>query len=85
MIYRYRTQGVCSQEMIIELSDDKKILKSLQIIGGCPGNTLGLAKLVQNMPVPDVIARLDGIRCGNKSTSCPDQLARALKAILAEK
>ncbi|MCQ2378082.1 MAG: TIGR03905 family TSCPD domain-containing protein [Victivallaceae bacterium] len=85
MLYRYRTQGVCSQEMLIELSDDKKILRSLKIVGGCPGNTLGLAKLVENMPVDEVIARLEGIRCGNKPTSCPDQLARALKAILAEK
>ena len=85
MTYRYATQGVCSREMVIELSDDKKIVKSLRIVGGCPGNTLGLSRLVENMPVEEVISRLEGIRCGAKPTSCPDQLATALKAILAEK
>ena len=85
MIYRYRPQGVCSQEMIVELDDDKKIIRSVQILGGCPGNTVGVSRLVAGMNVHDAIARLEGIPCGNKPTSCPDQLARALKAILAEK
>ncbi len=81
MIYRYQPQGVCSREMEIEISDDKQSIRSLKIIGGCPGNTLGLSRLVAGMKIDDAIAKLDGIRCGGKPTSCPDQLARALKAI----
>lgn len=81
MIYRYQPQGVCSREMEIELSPDNQTIQSLKIIGGCPGNTQGISSLVAGMKIDDVIAKLDGIRCGGKPTSCPDQLARALKAI----
>ncbi|MCQ2353100.1 MAG: TIGR03905 family TSCPD domain-containing protein [Victivallaceae bacterium] len=81
MIYRYQPQGVCSREMEIELSPDNQTIQSLKIIGGCPGNTQGISRLVAGMKIDDVIAKLDGIRCGGKPTSCPDQLARALKAI----
>lgn len=81
MIYRYQPQGVCSREMEIELSPDNQMIRSLKIIGGCPGNTQGISRLVAGMKIDDVIAKLDGIRCGGKPTSCPDQLARALKAI----
>lgn len=77
MEYRYKPNGVCSREMIIELDGD--IIKKLTIVGGCAGNTLGLSKLVEGMNINDVIKRLKGIPCGNKSTSCPDQLAKALE------
>ena len=73
----YRTRGVCSQLIHFELDGD--IVTNVQFLGGCHGNLQGIAKLVNGMKVDDVIARLEGIRCGNKMTSCPDQLACALK------
>lgn len=77
MTFTYRPKGVCSQLMEIEIEDD--IVKSLKVHGGCSGNLQGISRLVEGMTVDEVIARLDGIRCGFKSTSCPDQLAQALK------
>lgn len=77
MEYRYKTSGVCSQEMIIEIEND--IIKKVTIIGGCAGNTKGVSKLVEGMKIDDVIKKLKGIPCGSKGTSCPDQLARALE------
>lgn len=79
MEYRYKTSGVCSQEMIIEIDDD--IVKKVTIVGGCAGNTVGVSKLVEGMQIDEVIKRLKGIPCGYKGTSCPDQLARALEEI----
>ena len=79
MEYRYKPSGVCSREMIIEL--DGNIIKKLIIVGGCHGNTQGVSKLVQGMNINEVIHRLKGIPCGNKGTSCPDQLAKALEEI----
>ena len=73
----FRPRGVCSQRMNIEVEDG--ILRSLKVTGGCSGNLQGIARLVEGMPVEEVIKRLDGIHCGFKSTSCPDQLAQALK------
>ena len=73
----YPTKGVCSQAIAIELEDD--VVKSVQFMGGCQGNTQGVAMLVRGMKVDEVIARLEGINCGGKGTSCPDQLARALR------
>lgn len=73
----FRPRGVCSQRMNIEVEDG--ILRSLKVTGGCSGNLQGIAQLVEGMPVEEVIKRLDGIHCGFKSTSCPDQLAQALK------
>ena len=78
MTYNYRTKGVCSKEMHIELNDDHTI-KSVEVIGGCNGNLQGISKLVEGMDIDTVIERLDGIHCGMKETSCPDQLANALK------
>ena len=78
MTYNYRTKGVCSKEMHIELNDDHTI-KSVEVIGGCNGNLQGISKLVEGMDIDTVIERLDGIHCGMKETSCPDQLATALK------
>ncbi len=79
MEYRYRPTGVCSQEMVIELDGD--IIKSVKIIGGCPGNTVGLTYMIQGRKIDEVIQKLKGIPCGMKTTSCPDQLARALEEI----
>ena len=77
MTYTYRPRGVCSQYM--ELEVENGILRSFRVLGGCDGNLQGIARLVAGMPVDEVIARLDGIRCGGKPTSCPDQLAAALR------
>ncbi len=77
MEYRYKTNGVCSQEIIIEM--EKDIIKKVTIMGGCAGNTKGVSKLVEGMKIDDVINKLKGIPCGSKGTSCPDQLAKALE------
>ena len=82
MQFEYRTQGTCSQRILFEIEDGK--LQNVKFIGGCNGNLKGIAKLVEGMDVDEVIARLDGIRCGFKNTSCPDQLAKALKEYKAE-
>ena len=82
MTFTYRPKGVCSQLMEIEIEDGK--LQSLNVIGGCDGNLKGISRLVAGMEVEEVIRRLEGVRCGRKSTSCPDQLAQALKASLSE-
>ena len=74
----YRPFGVCSQLIRVEVEDN--IVKSAEFVGGCSGNTQGVARLVKGMNVDEAISRLEGIRCGFKETSCPDQLAKALKA-----
>lgn len=79
MTYEFSPRGVCSRKMLIEVEDG--IVRDLQVVGGCHGNLQGISSLVKGMKIEDVIARLDGIRCGGKSTSCPDQLAQALKEI----
>lgn len=76
MRYNYRTQGTCSTN--IELEVEEGVVKDIVFWGGCNGNLQGIAKLVKGMPVQSVINRLEGIRCGWRSTSCPDQLCRAL-------
>ncbi len=79
MVFDYQPKGVCSRLMRIEVDDG--VVKSLQVMGGCNGNLQGISKLVEGMKVEEVIARLEGIRCGFKPTSCPDQLAQALKGL----
>ena len=79
MQFKYKTRGVCSNEMRFEIEDNKII--SMQVIGGCHGNLQGISSLVKGMNIEDAISRLKGIRCGFKSTSCPDQLAQALESI----
>lgn len=74
---RYKTSGTCSSAIDFEVEDG--IVKEVKFIGGCNGNTQGVAALVKGMPVDEVISRLEGIKCGFKGTSCPDQLAKALK------
>ena len=76
MEYRYRPQGVCSQEIVIDIENG--IVKDLKVIGGCSGNLQGIANLVKGRTVDEVIERLNGIKCGFKPTSCPDQIAKAL-------
>ncbi len=77
MTIDYTPKGVCSRHMRIQVEDG--IVRSLEVEGGCNGNLQGISKLVVGMKVEDVIARLEGIHCGFKPTSCPDQLAQALK------
>ena len=77
MEYRYTPQGVCSMQMIFEI--DNGIIQNLKIIGGCPGNTVGVSRLVEGRTVDEVIEMLKGIPCGKRVTSCPDQVAKALE------
>lgn len=77
MKYTYYTKGTCSQAIEFEVEDG--MLKNVKFYGGCNGNTQGVARLVEGMKVEEVVRRLEGIRCGFKPTSCPDQLAKAIK------
>ena len=77
MQFEHKTKGTCSQKILFEIEDG--ILKNVQFIGGCNGNLKGISSLVEGMPVEEVISRIEGIHCGYKATSCPDQLAQALK------
>ena len=80
MQYQYRTKGTCSQAIFFEIEDGK--LQNVQFLGGCNGNLKGIGALVEGMDVQTVIERLEGTKCGMKQTSCPDQLAKALKEAL---
>ena len=79
MKYSYRTTGTCSSQIDVEVENG--IVKDVHFTGGCNGNLQGISSLVKGMKVDDVIARLEGIRCGGKPTSCPDQLCKALREI----
>ena len=78
----YKTHGVCSSMIHVELDGDK--IKDVDFVGGCNGNLQGISSLVKGMKVEDAIERLDGIKCGSKATSCPDQLAKALRVAIAQ-
>ena len=80
MQFEYKTKGTCSQRILFEIEDG--VLRNVQFIGGCNGNLKGIASLVEGMNVQDVITRTEGIHCGMKATSCPDQLAKALHEAL---
>ncbi|MDD6347566.1 MAG: TIGR03905 family TSCPD domain-containing protein [Lachnospiraceae bacterium] len=80
---KYRTKGTCSQSISFDIRDNK--VYNVSFVGGCNGNLKGIGSLVEGMDVNDVIARLEGTTCGWKNTSCPDQLAQALKAAIAGK
>lgn len=82
MTYSFTPRGVCSRQMTVEIEDGK--VQSVQVRGGCPGNIQGISRLVVGMPVEEVISRLEGIRCGFKSTSCPDQLSKALREAISQ-
>lgn len=75
----YKTSGVCSREINFEVENN--IVKAVNFVGGCAGNTAGISKLVEGMTVDEVITRLEGLKCGYRPTSCPDQLTKALKTI----
>lgn len=77
MVTTYKTRGVCSRSIDIEVENG--IIVSVKFLGGCAGNTQGVAALVKGMKVEEAVERLQGIKCGFKDTSCPDQLALALK------
>ncbi len=81
MKFTYKTKGVCSR--LIEIEIENNIVKSVVFEGGCNGNTKGISALVEGMPVDEVIDRLKGIKCGFRQTSCPDQLATALISALS--
>lgn len=78
----YNTKGTCSRKIILDVEDD--VIVDCKFVAGCPGNTLGVSTLVKGMKVDEAISRLKGIRCGLKSTSCPDQLASALLEAISE-
>lgn len=82
MQYEYKTKGTCSQRILFEIEDNK--VQNVQFIGGCNGNLQGISRLVEGMDVESVIEKIEGIHCGMKPTSCPDQLARALKEAVNE-
>ncbi len=73
----YKTRGVCSREIRFDIEGNR--IKSVQFVGGCSGNTQGVARLIEGMDVDEAIKRIDGIDCAGRGTSCPDQLAKALK------
>ena len=83
MTVEYTPKGVCSRK--IEIDIENGIINKVRFVGGCNGNTQGVSKLVEGMKVDDVIDRLEGIKCGPRPTSCPDQLAKALKQYKEQK
>ena len=78
-MYVYKTSGVCSTEIHVDMENDT--IKSVEFVRGCPGNLFGISSLVKGMNIDEAISRLEGIKCRDKATSCPDQLAQALKEI----
>lgn len=80
MTYSYKTKGTCAQLIKLEIDDDQTI-RDVSFLGGCNGNLKGISALVIGQKIDDVIGKLEGLKCGFKSTSCPDQLAQALKKV----
>ena len=83
MTFTYANRGVCSRQTIVELNPDHTI-ENITIVGGCNGNLSGISRLLKGMKAEDAIARMEGTTCGPRATSCPDQIAKALKAALAQ-
>ena len=83
MQFEYKTKGTCSQKIFFEIEDGK--VKNVQFLGGCNGNLKGIASLIEGMDADEVVARLEGTTCGMKATSCPDQLATAIKKATEKK
>lgn len=83
MHYEYKTKGTCSQKILFDIEDGK--VKNVEFISGCNGNLQGIGRLVEGMDAQEVIDRISGIRCGFKPTSCPDQLATAIRQALESK
>ena len=82
MEYKYKTKGVCSTEIIFNIDEETKVINDLKVINGCNGNLKGISALVKGMKIEDIISKLEGITCGYRNTSCPDQIAMALKEYL---
>lgn len=80
MAYQFRTKGVCARNITFDIVDGK--VSNVRFEGGCSGNTQGISRLIEGMSVDEAIRRMEGIQCGFKGTSCPDQLAKALKEII---
>ena len=80
--FNYSPKGVCSMQISFEL-DDQDVVHNVRFMGGCPGNTVGIATLAEGQKAQDLIARLQGINCHGRGTSCPDQLVKALSEALA--
>lgn len=80
MEYIYNTTGTCSKQILLNVEDG--VINDVQFVGGCNGNLQGISKLVKGQKVKDIIDKLQGIKCGIKDTSCPDQLSKALSAII---
>lgn len=81
MSYLYKTKGTCSTQIKVDL--DGNVIKSVEFTGGCNGNLNGISKIVEGMTVEDIVSKFSGIKCGSKSTSCPDQLSLAVKEAYA--
>ena len=81
--YTYQPKGVCSRQIVVEVDEDR-VITDVRFVGGCSGNTQGIASLVRGMDIDEVIRRLEGIDCGGRGTSCPDQLAKALRKAKAQ-
>ena len=82
MTYTYTPKGVCSRKMKVDVEDG--VIRSVEIQGGCSGNLQGISRLIQGMPVEEAIRRMEGVKCGFKDTSCPDQLSIALKEAMKQ-
>lgn len=78
----YEMKGTCAKAIELDIDEATGVINSVQFLGGCPGNTFGVAQLVKGQKVEDVINKLEGITCGVKPTSCPDQLAHALRQVI---
>lgn len=83
MRFEFKNQGVCSTKTIIDL-DENNVIEKVEVVGGCDGNRKGLAAMLTGQKAEDVISRLEGIKCGFKSTSCPDQVAKALRSAISQ-
>ena len=76
-MFVYKTSGVCASEIHVDIKNN--VIENVEFVRGCPGNLFGISQLVKGMNIDDAIEKLSGIKCGNKDTSCPDQLSKALK------
>ena len=85
MEYIYTPKGVCSTQIIFDIDESTNVIKDLKVINGCNGNLKGISSLIKGMKIDDVISKLSGITCGFRPTSCPDQIATALKNYLEKK
>ncbi len=81
MVYKFTPFGVCARQIVIDIDEETEIINSIKFVGGCAGNTQGVARLAAGRKLDDLIAALKGVDCNGRGTSCPDQLARALEEL----